>query len=287
VSVEPIDGFRTDYEEATLHGIVDVLDSVLVELDGDGNVLRKRAMLDILDRERVAYDSLDPTPGGEYEYDWTHVNAIVPVDGGSSFIVSARNQDVVFKLSQDWSQIEWLLANPTGWSEPFREYLLTPVGVPAGEEFRWPYHQHAPELTPDGTIILFDNGNYRATPGDGRTPMTDENSYSRAVEYRVDEEAMTVEELWSYEYADARLFSVGMGDANLQAESDTVLINYGLLAAVGDVPTGDLGWGWFQARLVEVARDAGDEVVFDLAVHGTTDGFGSPVYRAVRIPAIR
>ena len=286
--IDQIDGFRTDYEDATLHGTADVLDSVLVELDAEGNALRKKSLLDILDRERVAYDSLDLPPGDGHQNDWVHVNAIVPVDAGSSFVVSARNQDVVFELSQDWSRIHWLLANPNGWSEPFRKYLLTPIGVPAGEEFRWPYHQHAPELTPDGTLLLFDNGNNRATPGDGRTPMTEETSYSRAVEYRIDEQAMTVEEVWSYEYPDARLYSFAMGDANLQADSDTVLITYAAMSAVGDVLTDDLGWGRVQARLVEVARDAGDEVVFDLAVHGTIPGgFGSPVYRAVRIPAIR
>jgi len=288
VSYDQIDAFRTDYADATLHGTVNVLDSVLVELDAEGNTLRKKALLDILDRERVAYDSLDPTPVADYQTDWVHLNAFVPVDGGSNFILSARNQDVVFKLSQDWSQIRWLLSNPTGWSEPFHPYLLTPVGVPAGEEFRWPYHQHAPELTPDGTVLLFDNGNYRATPGDGRTPMTDATSYSRAVEYRIDEEAMTVEEVWSYEYPDARLYSFAMGDANLQAASNTVLITYAMMAGVGDVLSEDLGWGWVQGRLVEVARDSGDEVVFDLSVHGMTPGaFGSPVYRAVRIPAIR
>jgi arylsulfate sulfotransferase len=284
-----IEGFRTDYEDATLHGTVEVFDCLLVEVDAAGNPLRKKGLLDILDRERVSYDSLDPTPPfGDYQNDWIHANAIVPVNDDSSFIISARNQDAVFKLSQDWSQLHWLLANHTGWSEPFRQYLLTPVGVPAGEEFRWPYHQHSPELTPDGTVLLFDNGNYRATPGDGRTPMPDEISYSRAVEYRIDEEAMTIEELWSYEYPGARLFSFAMGDANLHESSNTVLLTYGMLPAVGDVPTADLGWGFAQARLVEVARDRDDEVVFDLAVHGTTaDGFGAGVYRAVRIAAIR
>jgi len=137
-------------------------------------------------------------------------------------------------------------------------------------------------------VLLFDNGNYRATPGDGRTPMTDANSYSRAVEYRIDEEAMTVEEVWSYEYPGARLYSFAMGDANLQAAENTVLITFAMMAGVGDVLSDDLGWGWVQGRLVEVARDRGDEVVFDLRVHGNTPGaFGSPVYRAVRIPALR
>lgn len=60
------------------------------------------------------------------------------------------------------------------------------------------------------------------------------------------------------------------------------------MAAVGDVPAYDMGWGFAQARIVEVARTADDEVVFDLAVHGTiAGGDGSAVYRALRIPAIR
>jgi arylsulfate sulfotransferase len=287
-SVKQVEGMRTSYDDASLRGTVEVTDSVLIELDAQGNELRRKALLDILDRERVAYDSLQPAPVLDTQNDWSHANAVIPVDHGSGFVLSARNQDAVFKLSQDWSELRWLLANPVGWSEAFRPYLLTPVRVPAGKEFRWPYHQHAPEQTRDGMLLLFDNGNHRATPGDGRTPMTDETSYSRAVEYRIDEQAMTVQEVWSFEYPDARLFSFAMGDANLQADSNTVLITYGMMSAIGDVQTEAMGWGWVQARLVEVARDAGDEVVFDLSVHGkAAGGFGCPVYRALRIAAIR
>ena len=47
-----------------------------------------------------------------------------------------------------------------------------------------------------GTILCFDNGTYRARPFAEKQPSAE--SYSRAVEYEVDEAAMTVKQVWDY-----------------------------------------------------------------------------------------
>ena len=50
----------------------------------------------------------------------------------------------------------------------------------------WNYAQHAPQITPQGTLLLYDNGNYRASPFDSL--VLDSANYSRAVEYRINEQ---------------------------------------------------------------------------------------------------
>ena len=72
--------------------------------------------------------------------------------------------------------------------------LLKPVDAEGNEiasnEFPWAYHHHAPEVTPQGTLIYFDNGNSRAI---WPKKVPEGQPYSRIVEFRIDEQAMTVE----------------------------------------------------------------------------------------------
>ena len=105
-----------------------------------------------------------------------------------SVIVSVRHQDAVIKLSRETGELVWILGTHAGWGDRWKAYLLNPVG-----EFEWPYHQHAARTTRDGLLLLFDNGNDRAWPPETRTP--DKEAYSRAVEFKIDEEQGTVEQV--------------------------------------------------------------------------------------------
>ena len=89
----------------------------------------------------------------------------------------------------------WILGNHSNWAAEFQPYLLTPVGP-----LEWPYHQHAPTITAEGTILLFDNGNDRASPFDGVPRMELSESYSRAVEYAIDEDSMEVTQVWEFAF---------------------------------------------------------------------------------------
>src|SRR5690606_33349882 len=131
-------------------------------------------------------------------------------------IVSCRHQDVVFKVDRQSGQLVWVLANHDGWSPDFADVLL----AADQEDFRWPFHPHAPELTPDGNLLLFDNGNYRATPGDGRVMLTPDQSSSRAVDYSIDDSSMSIETVWEYEHT-PRLYAYAVGDADLQVDAGT------------------------------------------------------------------
>ena len=134
--------------------------------------------------------------------------------------MSLRHQDAQVKVDRTGAA-RWILGPHGGWNEPWRDRLLQPQG-----DLEWPYHGHGVEVTPAGTILLFDNGNNRALPFD--EPMPSEDSYSRAVEYAVDEEALTVRQAWAYPGPDAEPFySSFLSDADWLPRTGNVLITDG------------------------------------------------------------
>ncbi len=278
------EAFPTDYDDLNQLETVNVTDDVLIELDPVDGVVQRIFLRDLLDPGRIAYDSLNSHVELGTPNDWAHANAIIEADDGQNLIVSCRHQDAIFKMKRDGSELLWILGNHNNWSEPFQQYLLQPVG----DVFEWPYHQHAPEITPDGTILVFDNANYRASPSDGTAPLSDSEAESRVVEYRIDEQARTIEQVWEYYYPSNRYFSIVVGDADLQPQSNNVLATYGGMLSIDGIVNSELGRGRLQGRIVEIDRDMGDEVVFELEVYSSEPaGQGYFVYRAQRIPPIR
>lgn len=135
--------------------------------------------------------------------DWAHINTVVSYQ--DDLIVSMRNQSTV--LRSDWDgNIKWMLCDPTGYYEYYKQFILTPVG----DNFEYFYIQHAPEVLPDQDgdpdtvdIILFDNG-------DWRMDVTDRTS--RLIQYRINEKKMTVELIWIWDCDEP--WSLMHGDAD-------------------------------------------------------------------------
>ena len=137
--------------------------------------------------------------------DWFHHNAVL-YDSGS-IIISGRNQSAAARITWPEGKILWILSDHSGWNLMFQKYLLTPVG----DGFEWFFDQHTPRILPDFDdnpdtidILLFDNGTSRF---DSFTELRDilaegdyaaSEPYSRLVHYRIDERAMTVEQVWQF-----------------------------------------------------------------------------------------
>ena len=161
--------------------------------------------INVLDPLRITY-LIDRWEGG---WDSEHVNAVIEDPSDDSLIVSLRHQNAVVKISRATGQLRWILGPPANWGPAWQPYLLTPVGTP----FVWQYGQHSPILTPQGTLMLFDNGNFRASPF--APSVTDSNNYSRAVEYSINEQTMEVSQVWDYGRTNAaqRLYADHEGNA--------------------------------------------------------------------------
>jgi arylsulfate sulfotransferase len=202
--------------------------------------------------------------------DWTHANAVVVDEKTNTLIVSLRHLDAVVGL-----RYETDAHGPAGkllWNfGPHGDFKLEGGG-------QWQYHQHAPELHDDGTILLYDNGNLR--PGTGTTPGA-APPYSRAVEYQVDVANKTARQLWEHRDKDpwgTTTYAPFVGDADLTA-AGTVLITHGGRSD---------NQGRLAGRIVETTQGkngAPDQVVFDLTpVH--QDGEGWMMYRAEKLPSL-
>ena len=266
----------------------EVLGDVLVEFSRQGDVLRAVKLLDLIDPYRIGYSSLDwgrgwsavfPEEDTHPRRDWAHANAVVMDDGERYVIASLRHQDAVVKIDWDTGELVWILGNHADWGPEWQDYLLQPTG-----DLLWPYHQHAPMITPEGTILMFDNGNNRARPFDDPTPPSE--SFSRAVEYDVDEDTMEVAEVWSYGGpGDEPFFARFLGDADWLPQTGNVLITYGGLVSDAEGRPSVEGERHNWVRIVEVTHETPAQTVFELFIDDERPA-GWSVYRAERLPSL-
>ena len=175
----------------------------IIEIDrNSGNIIMEWDLRQSLDEYRTALlDLLD-----DQYVDWVHCNAVLYDPSDNTIIVSGRTQGV-FKLDYD-NQVKWILGSHLAWGEnrmgqDLNQFLLeatdgagnplnddVQLGYDNHAEFEWNWYQHAPLITPNGNIMLFDNGDNRNFSG--------WSGYSRAVEFDIDEENMQVRQIWQY-----------------------------------------------------------------------------------------
>lgn len=269
---------------------LNVVGDDVVEFEPDtGKIVQSVSLFDVLDPCRRTDHDFDSTfwnahYGGITTKDWTHSNAVVYDPARQLALVSVRHQDWIVGLH--WTpggggnsgQVAWLLGDEGAPGDYGKNASFAPSGTP----FAWQYHQHAPEVTPDGDILMFDNGNLRpgtnfdATDAQGDADLP----FSRVVEFHLDTSAMTVSQTWEWRGPDYCPF---IGDADLLDNGD-VLATFGgavdpATDAIGDPAARK--WG----RIVELARGSNDDVVMDVRVRDpAATGFTSySIYRADRI----
>jgi arylsulfate sulfotransferase len=263
-----------------------VIGDVIIEMAPEGDVLREWKLHDILAPYRIAYQSLrknfwsghyGDVVEGEVS-DWTHGNAIIYEEHDNSFVMSLPYQDAVIKISMDTGELVWILGNHDNWRDPWKEKLLTPVG-----DLEWAYKHHAVSHTENGTYLLYDNGVARSSPFDDKMPL--EDSYTRAVEYSVNEETMEVSQVWTYGPDDERFFARYLGDVDWQPQTDNILVTVGAQETNADGVNSPPGPGtqrW--ARLMELTHDQPAEKVWEMRLQ--EDDSGWSIYRAERLPSL-
>lgn len=201
--------------------------------------------------------------------DWTHANAAVVDEATNTLVVSLRhlNSLMGIRYADDENgpagELLWDIA-PDG--------SLAMVG---GGEVA--YHGHAVEPQPDGTLLYYDNGNGR--PGTG--PEAGAPPFSRAVMFRVDPDAATVEQVWEHRDVlpdGSPIFAAFLSDAD-RLENGDILITHGGVSTEAELN---------YSRLVEVVPNfetGENEIVFD-AILGDQETIGWTAYRAERLPSL-
>ncbi len=148
--------------------------------------------------------------------DFDHPNSI-DIDHDGNYVVSWRNFGEVTKIDAVTGRIIWRLG---GRNNQFT-ILNDPLNGFSG--------QHDARVLSNGNLLLYDNG-WRHTP-----PET------RAVEYRLDTQAMTATLVWQYRHTPP-LFTGFVGSVQRLKDGNTV-VGYGALGKMTEVRTdGSVAW---------------------------------------------
>ena len=209
-------------------GGLSTIEDHIIEIDrNSGAVVREWDLRQLLDVDR--FDLI------ENERDWFHMNAIWYIEEEDAIITSGRNQGVV-KISGD-NELLWILAPHKGWGKAgingdgfeTSDFLLTAVdeegnpykeSIQQGDEeandFAWSWGQHAPMMLENGNLFLFDNGFNRTFNGN--------ETFSRGVEYAIDEENMTIRQVWQFgKERGPDFFSAIISDVDVNAIGNRVI----------------------------------------------------------------
>jgi hypothetical protein len=213
-------------------GSYDLVADVVVEFDPTyGTVVNKWSLFDYYDApgRPAAPDMcpIDPAsfpgtayPGRPAVHDWTHADAVVLDEARNALIVSVGHLDELLALR--WHDDD---AGGTAGEVLWR---MGPNGDLTLTSGRWMHHPQAPEVQPNGAILLYDRG--------GDAPVGDERSFSRVVQYVVDDETGQVSQEWAYRsHADGLpVFSGLSGDVQRQINGNVLLVDGGILGAAGE-----------------------------------------------------
>ena len=142
----------------------------------------------------------------------THLNSLSRSPGGG-WIASVRNRHQVISISSDFKTVHWQLGGPDSdfaFPDPSDRFVM----------------QHTAAQLSNGNVLMFDN---RADLPGG------EGLYSRALELRLDFDAMTAVKAWEFSPDPpiyARIFS-----SAYRLDNGNTLINFGYSEDPATVPT--------------------------------------------------
>lgn len=196
----------------------------------------------------------NPGPGG----DWNHCNAVIYDQAQDAVFVSARHQSRIIKVDWSTQQTVWQLGEDS-----------FPCGdVPQGFGDNLFSFQHAPEVQPNGNLLIFNNGNYiepLALPR--HTTLVElaiDTSVSPPTATRIWEAGLVLEDLVTPAYADF------VGDADRQPGGHTLACDgrHGNILEFDE--NGDVVW----------FLDAGP------GVPGSAANPGIFIFRAEKVPSI-
>ena len=194
--------------------------------------------------------------------DWGHANALWYDAETDAFLVSLRHQDAAFEFSRATGALHWILAPDANWNVTLRPFLLEAIDGGADA-----YHTHGMDKLPDGRMLFFDNGNFRASAWE---PVPPGPERSRVVLFDVDPGLKTRTTEWEWTGLEVPFSDYG-GDTDWLPSTGHVLIASG--HEFDNPPEAD------SAHIYEV-DPVTDEVVFQLAVGSGFRG----TYQVLHLP---
>ncbi|MGI2261603.1 aryl-sulfate sulfotransferase [Shewanella sp. GXUN23E] len=163
------------------------------------------------DAEQLKDAPYGDIPGVGTGRNWAHVNSVVYDETDDSIVISSRHQSANIKIGKD-NEVKWILSARGGWKGELAKKVLQPIDAkgqkincsesgrcPDTDQFDFTWTQHTAYIGKDSgeryfKLFVLDNGDGRFN----EQPAMPEDKYTRGVEYVIDEEKMTVKQVWQY-----------------------------------------------------------------------------------------
>lgn len=152
--------------------------------------------------------------------DWFHLNSAIYDPRDDSVIVSSR-EDFVIDLDYSTGAIKWILGDPTKYWYSFPSLRAKALALAPGGLY--PIGQHALSITPDGLLLLFNDGTASLNQPSGE-PAGEARTFSAVSAYSIDPASMTATQVWSYD-AGQTVYSAYCGSA-YESRDQSVLVDY-------------------------------------------------------------
>lgn len=264
------DYFTSEWEEAAPRKDQWVMGDRIAEVTAEGKIIWDWKAFDHMPAKRIGHETFShywKRRGFPDTIDWSHANEVTKLEDGS-VMVNFRYQSAIVCFDPKSGAIRWIFGEPSGWPEDLQDRLIQLEG-----NARWFWHQHAPLFTSRGTLLLFDNGNYRARPF--TKPAKVDQTWSRAVEYEINFESKTARQVWTSETAhdaSGRVVTIAMGSATEMPKTGNILAGYGAILDPDRIA--EITWqnrAQFDqiTRCVEYTHNDPAEIVWDLRLEPT------------------
>ncbi len=181
-----------------------VIGAVIQELDASKNVVFQWRSWDAIPDTDSYMDLTTKT------VDLIHGNAF-DVDKDGNIFFSMRHLSSIIKIDRQTGNTDWILGG--------KENQFTFINEHSQNYPDYFSFQHDIHILPDGDITLFDNGNQH-------NPQ-----YSRAVEYKLDEQSKTATLVWEYRH-NPDIFNFAMGSVQ-RLDNGNTMIGWGAASSMG------------------------------------------------------
>ena len=255
-------GYHHDYDELPNGNLLIASDNFssgtvedyIVEMDREtGEIVKTFDLTKILNKE-------DGKSENWSQYDWFHNNSVWYDKNTNSITLSGRHQDAVINLDYETGELNWIIGDPTNWSEEYQKYFFTPVG----DDFEWQWSQHAAMITPEGYVFILDNGNNKSKIESEYVPAAE--SYTRGVMYKIDTDNMTIEQVWEYgKERGSEFYSPYISDVDYLAENHYIVHSGGIVSVDGEPSNQPAGFATGEVSLMsDTVELLNDKVIFEI-----------------------
>jgi hypothetical protein len=168
------------------------IESTIFEVNKSGVILDRWDITQII-RDAMLAGHDDPSAFVRDGADWFHNNAATYWAATDTLVVSGR-EDFVIGIGYTDKQIKWILGDLSKAWATYPSLLAYALTMTPGSIA--PIGEHAVSITPDGNLMLFDNG-YQSF---AHTPAGDNHSYSAPRKYSINLVTKTATEVWNFKH---------------------------------------------------------------------------------------